>query len=741
MNQVTKHKLLLGCLTALVAISTTLTPISANAATTNSPGSMTRIGGVDRFETAALMAQKGWPGTSDHVVLSAGMNDNLVDALAAGPLATKLNAPILLTDGGQSINSFAKAELQRLKPQKVYITSGPGVIKPSVLAELVAMGITPVQLGGSDRYETSVNIAKELERQGADITRIVLAGAWATPVDALSVSSIAAAQGMPILATRKDQLPPSVKAYLDTIKDQVTDSYVIGSTGVVSNLVKAALPGTASRYDGPNRYDTNVQVLKKFAKEYKNDKVYVANGVSMVDAVAGVPLAAADRAAVVLVNQPIDNATRDFVKSTMSTNDMVVLGSEGAISAAGINALTSVLSYATDGATVGSADPTKPLKLMDNVKLTGNDVTLKNAILKYSVYIKGNNATLSNLTVQGTVFVDPGESGTATLDGVSAEKIVILSGASDSIHLKNTTTGNLTVDSSSNVRVQATGSTSIGNTVVRSFAILDAAGGSLGQVLISSALGQNPVVELRGTFTQPVVVEGAATLQAAAGATISVQISQKTKDQSVTLEGTFKTLELNHGARAHLGASAVIADLITNGNAYLRVDLGAKVTKYDNKGNTVDITGSGAHQIPTSSTIPPTVPGGPADPTVPVAPISVTIKDLQIMTDPAGLSAKVNNGATIDLSKLDELVKVKGFGVTADRNCTLEFDLQGKNQTIDLVAGQQTVVTIGDLIFDGQITGGINLREFRLFYTTKTLKGDLIIDGKKVGALSVTIKF
>ena len=77
-----------------------------------------------------------------------------------------------------------------------------------------------------------------------------------------------------------------------------------------------------------SKYDTNVQILKSFAKEYKTDKVYVANGETLVDALAGVPLAAAAGAPFVLVNQQFENATQDFVKLTMSSTEMVALGGE-----------------------------------------------------------------------------------------------------------------------------------------------------------------------------------------------------------------------------------------------------------------------------------------------------------------------------------------------------------------------------------------------------------------------------
>ena len=605
MSKRTKQKLINGCMAAAFVLSSTITPIVANAASSN----VTRIGGVDQFATAALMAQNGWTGTSDSVVLSAGLNYALVDALAAGPLAAKLKAPILLTDNGSTLNSSAKAELLRLKPKKAYITSGTAVIKQSVLDEISAMGITPVQLGGYDQYETSVNIAKEMANQGVNISRVTLAAGWLSPADALSIAPIAAAQGIPILTTTQGQLPASVKTYLDSIKAKVTDSYVVGGTAVVSDAVKDQLPGKVSRYSGLTKYDTNVQILKGFAKEYKNDKVYVANGETLVDALAGVPLAAANGAPVVLVNQELDNVTKDFVKLNMSTDNMVALGGEFVVPSAGMDALTSAVSYSTDSATVGSTDATKPAELTDNVEITGKTVTLENAKVDYSVYVKGDNITLSNLTVKGTVFVDPGENGSATLDGVTATNIVILSGAKDSIHIKNTKAGVLTVDSSSDVHVEATGTTSIGDTVVRSFAVLDANGGSMGVVTITSTPGQNPIVELRGTFTEPVVVQGQGVLKAAAGAVIpSVVINTENADQKVTLDGNFKAVEVQSSGKLELATNTAVESMKTIVKSEITIPSGSSIGSLD-PGTTGTVVGGGGdvngHQTNTTPSAPP----------------------------------------------------------------------------------------------------------------------------------------
>ena len=150
-----------------------LLPTTAMAATNNA-SNITRIYGSDRYETAAKIAEAGWQGTSNYAVLATGMDSNLIDALTAGPLAAKLNAPILLTEEN-SLNSFAQQELTRLAVKTVFITitTGPGVNLQNVIKQVKAIPtITDVEiLGGSDASQTSVNIANELASLGAKISR------------------------------------------------------------------------------------------------------------------------------------------------------------------------------------------------------------------------------------------------------------------------------------------------------------------------------------------------------------------------------------------------------------------------------------------------------------------------------------------------------------------------------------------------------------------------------------------
>ncbi|WP_407306878.1 cell wall-binding repeat-containing protein [Desulfosporosinus sp. SB140] len=351
MNPRTKQTLLKACMAVIVLLSSTLAPVSANAATTNTSSIPTRIGGVDQYETAALIAQRGWTGSTDNVVLSSGINSALVDALSAGPLAAKLKAPILLTDSGQDLNSFTKAELERLKPKKVYITSGTAVIKASAIEEIKALGITPVPLGGIDQYETSANIAKEMVSLGTDVTKVVVTAGWMAPVDALSVSSIAAALEIPILATTHDALPPSIKEFLNE-HPGITDSYVIGGTAVVGEAIKEALPGTVHRYFGVTKFDTNLEVLKGFAKDIHYDKVYVANGDTFVDALSGVSLASLTNSPILLSQSDWSAAMKDFLKQN-NLQEIVALGGAAVVP-------DNVLGSLTDISNEVSNSPTPP---------------------------------------------------------------------------------------------------------------------------------------------------------------------------------------------------------------------------------------------------------------------------------------------------------------------------------------------------------------------------------------------
>lgn len=292
-----------------------------------------RLGGTTQYDTAAAIAQAGWT-TANTAIIAVGTVGNSYDALAAGPLAAQRNAPILLTEGNR-LPDVTKTTLETLEVKNVFIVGGTGVISPAVEQAVRALGISVNRLAGIDAAETSVKIAREM---GGAPSAVVLTGGKGQ--DALSVASIAAARNMPILYTNsKDALPSSIAQYLGAQKSSIGTSYIVGGPAVVSDGEAAGLPGQKTRLSGDTAYDTNVAVIKNFASDLNFDSIYLANGRTMVDALAGVPLAAAQKAPIVLTdNQAV--AAADLINGKKTDESKITaLGGAAVVSQAMVNAL------------------------------------------------------------------------------------------------------------------------------------------------------------------------------------------------------------------------------------------------------------------------------------------------------------------------------------------------------------------------------------------------------------------
>lgn len=271
----------------------------------------TRLAGITAAQTAAAIAdQTGWSGTA---VLASSTSYGMSDALAAGPLATYLKAPILLTGAGSSLDADTKIELTKLNVKTIYVVSGTAVIHQGVLNQLVDMGITVVPLGGVDRAETSVNIANKM----VGVTKVAIANGLQ---DALSIMAIASAANQPILYTNKDSVPSTVSAYI-AANPSIVNSDVIGGTKIISDAVKAKFPGV-TRHAGNSAYDTNNQVIQDFNSSLKYNKVYVANGVNGIDALASAPLAAQTNSPIVLTDGSLP-AAATFLHDKLAADGVV----------------------------------------------------------------------------------------------------------------------------------------------------------------------------------------------------------------------------------------------------------------------------------------------------------------------------------------------------------------------------------------------------------------------------------
>lgn len=272
-----------------------------------------RISGTSRYQTAIAISQTGWDEAGTVVLATAG---DFPDALAGGPLAYLEDAPILLTRTGE-LHSGTREEIERLGADKAIILGGSIAISGTVEAELEDMGLATERIGGKSRYDTAALIAEKLDSE-----RAVVASGLNFP-DALSVSPYAAKNGIPILLTRSDSLPNETATALE----RYTSSYVIGSTGAVSEEVFAQLPD-AERFGGKSRYDTGAEVATRLP--LGDSRAFIATGLDFPDALTGSVLAAKNDAPILLVRP--DRIPKATEQQLPMYHDFSIFGGTGAVS-------------------------------------------------------------------------------------------------------------------------------------------------------------------------------------------------------------------------------------------------------------------------------------------------------------------------------------------------------------------------------------------------------------------------
>ena len=313
-----------------------------------------RLFGTDRFGTAIAVSNAGWT-TSDTAILAPSANANLVDALAAAPLAGT-TSPILLTEIN-TLNTETKAELERLGVTEVYVV---GAISQAVADEVAEMdGITVTVLKGDDRIGTATAIASELTDPAGSF--VVGYNALA---DALSVASYAAANNYSILVANPDgSLPDSQVPFLG---DEV---FIIGGPTLVQDIELEDIEAT--RIYGTDRFDTNQDVLNAFTYNYEN--VYVANGKNahLVDSLVASSLAAMSGAPIVLTDTDKSAAALD-VHAKLAANAVVTaLGGDTVVS-------DEVLKLVSEGEPASSVTLAEgSLGTAGDMKITGLEIGTK----------------------------------------------------------------------------------------------------------------------------------------------------------------------------------------------------------------------------------------------------------------------------------------------------------------------------------------------------------------------------
>ena len=253
-----------------------------------------RLAGANRIETAVQISQQF--SEADTVVIA--RSDDYPDALAGAPLATSLDAPILLTPPHQLASSVA-VEVQRLGATEARLLGGTAALSTAVEAGLQQAGVTSIQrYAGSNRFETATQIAADLPDPSG--RAFLVQGQDPDPQrgwpDAVAVSALAAFEQSPILLTQTDQMPAeTVQTMMGPI---VEEAAIIGGEAVVSASVEAELGAAIGelnvlRISGPDRYSTSALVTDAAVVAGMDPSTtWIATGRDFPDSLAAAPLVA-----------------------------------------------------------------------------------------------------------------------------------------------------------------------------------------------------------------------------------------------------------------------------------------------------------------------------------------------------------------------------------------------------------------------------------------------------------------
>lgn len=366
-------------------------------------GNVLRVGESDRYATAAKVATTNWSNPKDAILVC---GEGYADAVSASVLSKQLDAPIIMTESG-TLNENAKSALNTLNPKNVYVIGGYASISKSIRSYLSSTNYNVVELSGKNRYETNVAVANELVKLGMKADNVMLVSGEGFS-DALSVAPIAAAKGEILLLGTNDS--NEMKSVLSFVKNNNSKVTVVGTSNSINDDIYNKLGAVGRVNGGSNRFETNLNVLKEFQGDLKNDKIFIANASSedgYADALVASSLAGKWSSNLVLVDGENDSATGDaidFIKSKMGDKtDIDVIGGTGVVSDSVVSRINSTTPTPTnDSATVQSvtANGLNQIRVVFNTEVDKDTSQILSNYLIDGVALDSNYQTKASATLQ-----------------------------------------------------------------------------------------------------------------------------------------------------------------------------------------------------------------------------------------------------------------------------------------------------------------------------------------------------
>ncbi|GGS17523.1 cell wall-binding repeat-containing protein [Actinokineospora fastidiosa] len=290
-----------------------------------------RYAGRDRYTTAVCVSRGTWadaatadakePYLAKAVVLARG--DDFPDALAGGPLAGHLGAPLLLTTP-TALRTEVREEILRVLPSggTVYLLGSTASLSAGVESAIKQLGYATKRLAGANRFETAIKIADELP----DTSRFFVTTGMDFP-DALAAGSLAAAinrQGdetWALMFTNDSVMPAATATFMRQRRTQF-GAWTLATAGRAADTAAVNAFGAGSltdRFVGRNRFETAALVAGQYVVDgaLRGEGVGIANGMNFPDALAGTPTLAVYGEPLLLAQDTVLPAeTRAFLERT-----------------------------------------------------------------------------------------------------------------------------------------------------------------------------------------------------------------------------------------------------------------------------------------------------------------------------------------------------------------------------------------------------------------------------------------
>ena len=262
----------LGLVTALLAA------LAESARATD----LDRLGGLDRYATAALVAERvrseGRAGST--VLLTTG--ENFPDAVSAGGW---IGDGVVLLTRRSSIPTVTLDVLRQSWVREVIVIGGPSVVDDTVIDRVRALGRNVTRVWGLDRYATS--LAVSATSAGADSVSTV----WVAPGTVFADQLVAAAgarrtNGAFLIVPPSRALSDTAVAEIQRIAASGATLRVIDSGSLLGSVTVAGLTRVGHTADA---YTNSV------ATQASGATVIVASGENWPDALGGTRLITATR--------------------------------------------------------------------------------------------------------------------------------------------------------------------------------------------------------------------------------------------------------------------------------------------------------------------------------------------------------------------------------------------------------------------------------------------------------------